>query len=146
LNTANKLLDRFEPIVQEYPGNIEYAHQFIWWFYFTQHWQVLNYRLLSTVDSFNEPKIYFPSVTHFYDTNDFQLWAIFNQDKKITKDMKSHKWPAKQYIVDFTNDLSFHNKIKQYSLQNVFKFNRFHWGVDTDYNFLTLEQLKEFSR
>jgi hypothetical protein len=139
LEKSQKLFDKFEPIVNEYPGEIEYGQQFFWWFYFTQQWQLLHYRLLSVDGAFLNPGKYYSSVSHFYDTNDFQLWSIFNQDKRTINNIQSHKWPAKKYIIDFTNDQSFNNKIKKYSLQHILKFNKFHWGIDQDFNFLNFE-------
>ena len=138
---GKEIFERYEPIAKEFPGKINYAEEFVWWFNFTQKWQVNLYRLFAPDTSFVNPKEAFKNIHHFYNTRYFQLWSLHNQDKRIRNEVNSYKWPSKEYIQNFTKHDSYNNKTKVSSLQNLWKHNRFHWALDDDFNYLGRDQL-----
>jgi hypothetical protein len=140
------ILERYEPIADEFPGGIKYAEEFVWWFNFTQKWQMNLFRLFTPETSFKHPKESFKNVHHFYNTRYFQLWSIHNQDKRIKTTVNSYKWPAKDYIREFTNHSSYDEKSKVSSLQNLWRHNRFNWALDEDFNYITLDELLKYKR
>ena len=145
-NKGNEIFERYEPIADEYPGGINYAEEFVWWFNFTQKWQINLYRLFAPETAFANPKEAFGKVHHFYNTRYFQLWSMHNTDKRIKASVNSYKWPAKDYIQEFTKHTSYEDKTKVSSLQNLWRHNRFHWALDEDFNYLTLDELLEYKR
>jgi len=53
-----------------------------------------------------------------FDTEEFQLWSMNNPDSKIKDTMTSYKWPAKDYIFDYTKDSNYRDtKLKVGSLR-----------------------------
>jgi hypothetical protein len=143
---GKEIFERYEPIADEFPGGIKYAEEFTWWFNFTQKWQINLYRLFAPETAFNNPKEAFKNIHHFYNTRYFQLWSLHNQDKRIKSTVNSYKWPAKDYIQEFTKHTSYDNKSKVSSLQNLWRHNRFNWALDEDFNYLTLDELLKYKR
>jgi hypothetical protein len=98
----------------------------LWWLNFSVKWQSVVLRIISYAASFNVAdcdrtfveRHFFP----FFGTEDFQLWAMNNQDKKIRNTWKSYKWVAKDVIYDFTKDADYRdNKTKLPSLHFVLR-------------------------
>ena len=38
---------------------------------------------------------------HFFESDSFQLWSVYNHEKKITTNVQSYKQPAKEFIYEF---------------------------------------------
>lgn len=91
---SNFLYERYLPIIKECPFEVKTAFDFIWWWNFTQKWQCVKYRMNSLV----HPEL---DLMHFFEADDFQLWSLFNHDKKISDSVESYKMPSKQFIFSF---------------------------------------------
>ena len=143
---AQGYFDRYRPIIEEAPFKIKTVFDFCWWLNITQKWQHVQLRILAS-KSWTNPSKWQHKLLHFFDTVDFQVWSIHNHDKKIKTSWHSYKYIAKEYVVDYTKDQSFMNKLKLPSLQNLFTSNDFNWAIDEEWNFLnkaqTLERMKE---
>ncbi len=131
-----KFFEVYEPIVEESPIPIENLVDFIWWYSFSQNWHGSMFRMLYMKGSWIDPKKYYKKVFHFYNTDEFQLWSIFNHDKKIKDTWESFKFPAKEYIVDYTNDSYYLLKEKTPSAQMLWFGNTFNWAIDENWNFV----------
>jgi hypothetical protein len=91
---GKSLYDFYRPITEKAPFKISTAFDFIWWWNFSHKWQGVKYR----------KKCFLPDsiqIVHFFDSKDFQLWSLFNHDKKIYKDIESYKYEAKKIIYAF---------------------------------------------
>jgi len=131
--------NNYAQLVPESPIDIVTIRDFFWWVNFTQKWQHVRYRVLMS-DTWNDPKKYFPKIVHFFDSPEYQVWSIHNHDKKIKDNWLSYKYLGKEYVVDYTKDPSFHNKMKVISLQNLYVGTKFNFAIDENWQFLTLEQ------
>ena len=138
--------DKHVPIVDEAPFKIKTVFDFCWWLNFTQKWQHIHLRTLAS-KSWTNPAQWQHRLLHFFSTIDFQIWSMHNHDKKIKTSWHSYKYTAKEYVIEYTKDQSFMNKLKLPSLQNLFLGNDFNWSIDENWNFLdkaqTLERIKE---
>ncbi len=131
--------EKYKPILEESPFEIKKTFDFWWWLNFSQKWQHVKLRTLAT-KSWTNPKIYFPKLINFFDTVDFQVWSVNNHDKKIKNSWLSYKYESKEYVIDYTKDQTYMNKLKLQSLQNLFIGTEFHWSIDEEWNFLDKEQ------
>lgn len=97
------LYDRYLPIVKECPFEIKTAFDFIWWWNFTQKWQGVKFRkdclLLGSHKNI-----------HFFDCEEFQLWSLFNNHKKIGRSIETYKQIAKDFIFKFDKNGNYLNK------------------------------------
>lgn len=131
--------NNYRGIIDEAPFKLKTVHDFFWWLNITQKWQHVKLRTLIS-SSWEDPKTYFPKLIHFYETVDFQVWSLHNQDKKIKSTWDSYKYTAKNYIVDYTRDEKFHTKLKLPSLRNLHNATEFKWAIDEDWKYLTREE------
>jgi hypothetical protein len=143
---AHGYFNKYRPIIDEAPFKIKTVFDFCWWLNFTQKWQHIKFRTLAS-KSWTDPGKWESRLLHFFDTLDFQVWSIHNHDKKIKTSWHSYKYIAKEYVIEYTKDQLFMNKLKLPSLQNLFLGNEFNWSIDEEWNFLdkaqTLERIKE---
>jgi hypothetical protein len=86
------------------PFEIKTCFDFLWWFNFTNKWQLVKYRMLEQ-KRFTNPKESFEKIIHFYDTPMFQKWSMDNQHLKIKNNLMSYKFSAKEFIVKYTTKI-----------------------------------------
>lgn len=105
-------LEKIKDQIAKCPVPIITTFDFLWWFNFSMKYQNVQLRMYPSV------LLPYGTLSHFFDTEDFQLWSLNNPDKKIKSDIKSYKFTAKDYIYDFTKDADYRdNKIKVGSLK-----------------------------
>lgn len=106
--------EEIEQLNSACPVPVDTIDAMLWWWNFAVKWQEITFRSLSDLD---EPSS-FANIRHFYQTDDFQRWSIANPDLKIRDSLESYKWPAKDFIYDFTGDADYRDhKIKVGSLR-----------------------------
>lgn len=112
-------------LIEACPVKLTTAHDVFWWLNFTLKWQAVLYRMLvhkpSGLNSVNGhlEKWCF----HFFNTQEFQRWAVHNLDLKIKDTWKSYKWLAKELIYEvFDDDDYLKNKTKVPSLPSILRF------------------------
>lgn len=128
--------DNYRQIAFESHFELQTTQDFFWFLNFTQKWQHVQLRMLIST-SWTDPKTYFLNLCSFFDTEYFQIWSIHNQNKKIQDTWLSYKYIAKEYIIDYSKDESFKNKLKIASGPNLFIGSEFHWSIDEDWNYLS---------
>jgi len=122
------------------PFEIKSCFDFLWWFNFTNKWQLVKYRVLSQ-SRFDNPKEQVSKIINFFDTPEFQRWSLDNHDLKIQKTLNSYKYTAKEYIVKHTKFVNYLNKPKIGSLQFVWgNFDRC-YAFDENLNSMTMEEI-----
>jgi hypothetical protein len=91
---------------------------FLWWLNFTLKYQWVQVRMLVRLG-----REHAQNLIHYYDTDDFQAWALSTPMKEKFTDFSkpyTYKMPAKKYIFDYANDLwYFVSKQKVPSLYNT---------------------------
>jgi hypothetical protein len=136
-------IQRHEALSLNCPFPVKTCHDWIWWFAFSNKWQFVNFRQL-TSKNWEDAKTNYCKIITFFDTPAWQRWSIDNHDLKIKNTMESYKFSAKEYIVEKTGFTSYLKKPKvgslQYTWNNILK----HDGWDTNFNKLTLEQCLGF--
>ncbi len=118
---TNFYLDMFERLKSRSPVPIVTSHDYLWWINFSLKWQSVFMRMLSYVSQRNVSGITAEYIrthySHFYGTEDFQLWSMNNMDKKIKGAWNTYKWPCKDIIYEYTKDADYRdNKTKRGSL------------------------------
>ena len=79
---------------------------FRFWWIFTHFWTGVKYRMpvrVGALDAIN-------NFVSFFDTPEFQSWAMENRDLKIKDTWETYKFPAKDFIFNFTNDPIYQRK------------------------------------
>ncbi len=121
------------------PFEIKTCFEFVWWFNFTNKWQLVKHRVLEQ-KRFVNPKESHKKIIHFFDTPEFQKWSIDNPNLKIKNTLLSYKYTAKEFIVKYTGFEDYLLKPKVGSLQHVTSnFDRI-YAFDQDYNEMTYEE------
>lgn len=117
------LYSRYLPILEHAPFKIETAFDYIWWWNFTQKWQGVKHRKECFLPDNIKP-------VHFFDCDEYQLWSIYNHDKKIGSELNSYKYIAKEFIFKFDkNEDYLKNKRK---LGSPFGGGAYYFGSYTD--------------
>lgn len=109
---APDFIDRLSEQIKKCPIELNTTFDFLWWFNFSMKYQNVQFRIYPSV------QMPFGSITHFFDTDEFQLWSFNNPDKKIKTTLESYKYVAKDYIYTYHQDDNYlENKLKVGSLQ-----------------------------
>ena len=112
---SGPIVEHYLPIAQYCPIPVETVHDFLWWWNFTQKWNNVKYRLLNFVAG-AKPE----NLISFYDTTEFQQWSLDTPTRiKMPAGILSYKKPAKDYVISFTKDESYKDKLKVGSLYRV---------------------------
>ena len=133
-------MDLFERIAAAAPVPITTNYELLWWLNFAVKWQSVYMRALSLLAP-EQAALITPEYLHdryapFYDSEDFQLWSLYNPDKKIRGTWKSYKWICKDIIYDYTKDAEYRDhKVKRASLANIVRQVRHFSFIDADYRF-----------
>jgi len=83
-------------------------HDWIWWAAFNHAWISIKLRLLfaGSLKNIKNTKLYFDRIVHWYDSTDYQSWAMSNQStgEKINQSVGEYKLAAKKYIYELNRD------------------------------------------
>jgi hypothetical protein len=80
---SDDIIDLVNPVIQKCPFKIKTVQDYFWWLNFTCKWQYVSMRILSSVDFSKEQ--FETNIQHFYNTNDFQCWAMNEQNHREQK-------------------------------------------------------------
>ena len=136
-------IDKFGATTEYCPFPIKTCFDFIWWYNFTNKWQLVSLRMLEQ-KRYANPKEEIGKIIHFFSSKDWQRWSLDNHDQKIRDTLTSYKYSAKEFIVKHTGFTNYLNKPKVGSLQHVLSnFDRT-MALDENFNHLTFEQTLEY--
>jgi hypothetical protein len=92
-----------------------------WWYNFSLKWINVYYRYLMrcNIDAELIQSQIDTSYCAFFNTEDFQLWSMNNNEDKHQGTWDSYKYAGKQLVAEVTADTNFFNRTKKNSLQNV---------------------------
>lgn len=139
----NTMIEKYAPLIDHSLYPITTAYDWCWWFNFTNKWNMVKYRLLQK-HGWKDPKNTFKNLHHFFDTIDFQLWSMHNPQYKVGNTHNSYKFLPKNIIVNFTGYTDYLNKPKIGSLYRIWSVKGLNIAVDTEFNFLNMEQTAEY--
>ena len=110
-------LEFLEEFVKKSPRKIETLQDLRWWVCFCFNWYTTLNNCSIGVGPENAKKIH-----SFYDTEDFQLWSMYNKDP-TTKvgDYSDDRWQLREMIAEYTGD-HFYAKNKQNFLSVISSF------------------------
>lgn len=117
-------LDLFERLAAAAPVQLNTNFEYLWWLNFNVKWQFVATRMIPYVTKRNtagaRADFLGTRFDQFFNTEDFQLWSMTNPDKKIKDAWNTYKWPAKDFIYEYTKDADYRdNKQKRGSLGAV---------------------------
>lgn len=115
---------------------IKTFHDVLWWSYFNFSWVSVKLRMLTHGDygTLENAKIYFDRMIHWFESDDYQLWAMNNNflGTKYGFTVGEYKYQAKQYIFDVDkNPYYFKYKTKTHSGDYIWSSNK-KWYCITD--------------
>jgi len=92
-----------------------------WWYNFALKWINVYYRYLMRCNITTEitQEQIDTSYCAFFNTEDFQLWSMNNNEDKHQGTWDSYKYAGKKLVAEVTQDSNFFNRTKKNSLQNV---------------------------
>jgi len=119
-----EFIELMEPQIVHAPYELKEVKDYMWWINFSMKYQNVQLRIYPTI------LMPYGKLSHYFDTEEFQLWSMTNPDKKVRDTIASYKWPAKDYIYEFTGDADYRdNKLKVGSLQ----IGALKCSIDTDF-------------
>lgn len=101
LDECSSLLDT---VIDTSPRSLISNHDCFWWLNFVMKWQAVRFRLVSHAPTNILVNAMINNVVHFFDTEDFQHWAVMTQENKVENDWFSYKIPAKKIIYAVNKD------------------------------------------
>jgi asparagine synthetase B (glutamine-hydrolysing) len=115
-------------LVNASPIDIVSNHDFLWWINYTMKWQAVKYRMSMHAPNTEQAVAMASNVINFFDTVQFQEWALYTDEKKVGDTWASYKLPAKQLINDVWNNKQYLiYKTKWPSLPTITRYNTA-WG------------------
>jgi hypothetical protein len=106
LAKARWFMETIQPWLSKAPFEINSIFDWIWWVSFSIRWDNGRCRALKYNSSYDK-NIYENNVLSFFRTDDYQLWSIFNHDKKIKTTPESFKYVMKDNIFEFDGDADY---------------------------------------
>jgi hypothetical protein len=93
-----ELLEFLQPAIDRSPRKIETVADLRWYCIFNFDWYNGKYAMMNEM---NIPKIL--SVRHFFDTEEFQKWAINTSEPwtKVRGNPNTHRWQMRELIADY---------------------------------------------
>jgi len=124
---ADLLLKFLEKQIEQSPIKIKTLYDYIWWLNYSMKWQYVTFRILSCIIEKREiPYEVEENMVHFFQSYEFQQWALRENRFKIKKEWQSYKYIAKEFINRYFEDAAYlQNKTKEQSLGNISKHESF---------------------
>lgn len=147
--TTHFYLDLFERLKEAAPVPLRSNFDLLWWINFSVKWQSVFMRILSYTTprqtKFVDDAYIHTNYVHFYGTEDFQLWSMNNQDRKIKDEWRTYKWVCKDIIYDYTKDAEYRdNKTKRGSLFHLLLQRKPYNFIDDSFTFHAALDPKEY--
>jgi hypothetical protein len=130
---AQWFLETADPWLKKAPFEIVTIFDYIWWISFSLRWDNGRCRPLRWNESYDKA-IYNNNVLSFFRTDDYQLWSIFNHDKKIKTTPESFKYVMKDDIFNFDGNQNYYDTKRSYASNGL--------GLSSDYVFSTDQKVQ----
>jgi len=129
--------DLIQSILQTHPGACLTNHDCFWWLNFVLKWQAVKFRLVSHAPTPELVNAMAQKVVHFFETAEFQNWAVQTTEEKVQDTWFSYKLPAKKIIHSINgDDRYFHYKTKYPSIPSLTRYSNMYdfiyWDQDNN--------------
>lgn len=115
-------------LVDASPVSIDTNHDFLWWLNFAMKWQAVKYRMSMHSPTAEQAEYMAGNVINFFDSTQYQEWALYTREPKVGGKWNSYKLPAKNLINDiWPNEKYLKYKTKWPSLPTITRYNNA-WG------------------
>jgi hypothetical protein len=118
-----------------------------WWYGFTCKWINVKYRAFMfnniASDTYTIPEVIVQNNIAFFDSTDFQLWAMNNKEPKHLGSYESFKYTAKKYVSNLVGP-EYMEKLKKLSFDKVLAMKKRTIAFDSDFvlhNNVTLDDI-----
>jgi hypothetical protein len=143
-NLRDEREDMLSRLVAASPVPIETNHDFLWWLNFAMKWQAVKYRMAMHSPTAAQAEYMAGNVVNFFDSEQYQQWALYTREPKVGTKWNTYKLPAKQLINDiWTNEKYLKYKTKWPSLPSITRYNNA-WGFLWQNEDGSLTATKEF--
>jgi hypothetical protein len=136
-----------EQLIATCPWKIKSWSDYLWYQNFAMKWQAVEFRILSHKNAdltINDDYIS-KHICHFWQSQEWQQWALNNPEDKIQNKWTSYKLPAKELIFKLTGDREyFIRKTKFPSLPGVFRYRRVSNFITDKFEFVGDIDIKEY--
>lgn len=106
------IVEFIEPLVDICPKKITKLYDVAWWLRFTMHWQDAKYAPYTSLKA--KPR----SIINFFDSPQWEEWSLENHGNDFAQtDPLLYKPEAKKFIIEYTGDKDYWNKMKIPSLK-----------------------------
>jgi len=113
LSSRTQAIKYIDNLVDKFPVKIKTLAELFWLLTFTHKWDVVKLRHTSYIADVTK----FGKMISFFNTDNFQRWAMSNPDKKLQNEWNTYKQPAKDFIYELTKDNDYRiNKLQHESL------------------------------
>jgi hypothetical protein len=120
--------DMLLKLVDASPVAIETNHDFLWWLNFAMKWQAVKYRMSMHSPTAQQAEYMAGNVINFFDSIQYQQWALYTKEPKVGGKWNSYKLPAKNLINEiWPNEKYLKYKTKWPSLPTITRYNNA-WG------------------
>lgn len=115
-------------LVNASPVPINTNHDFLWWLNYAMKWQAVKYRMSMHSPTAEQAEYMASNVINFFDSKDYQCWALYTTEEKVSFKWNSYKLPAKLLINEiWPNQKYLRFKTKWPSLPTITRYNNA-WG------------------
>lgn len=115
-------------LVAAAPVPINTNHDFLWWLNYAMKWQAVKYRMSMHSPTAEQAEYMAANVINFFDSEDYQRWALYTTEEKVGGKWNSYKLPAKLLINEiWPNQKYLRFKTKWPSLPTITRYNNA-WG------------------
>lgn len=119
--------EMIEVLLEQAPYKMITNHDCFWWLNFATKWQAVKFRLVSHAPTPGLVDAMAQRVLHFFETEEFQLWALYTQEDKVLTDWYSYKLPAKKLILECNGDFEYFKfKTKYPSIPSLTRYSNMH--------------------
>lgn len=119
------------------PRKIETLQDLRWWVQFNFNWYTVK-----TTSYVQSSALNIGNIHAFFDSEDFQLWSVFNNDPPTKKgDYTDERWQQREIITEYLGD-SFYSETKKNTTSVLSSFNKSWIFLLEDYTNIYLEDLQ----
>lgn len=115
-------------LVNAAPIDINSNHDFLWWLNYAMKWQAVKYRMSMHAPTASQAEYMAGNVVNFFDSEEYQQWALYTSEPKVGSKWNTYKLPAKNLINEvWGNEKYLTYKTKWPSLPSITRYNNA-WG------------------
>lgn len=124
---VSKCKDMLFELLAKAPNNMISNHECFWWLNFATKWQAVKFRLVSHAPTPELVNTMAHRVVHFFESKEFQLWALYTDEDKVVSSWYSYKLPAKNLIYECNHDVEYLKyKTKYPSIPSLTRYSNMH--------------------